>query len=145
MKKVVFPIALAIILLLSACGVVALGDKNNPIDVSYALENIKGFHGKEVYINCYPVAYYFYRSFTGAKSYIVFFSDSASDYCGELDALEDAQDSWLEVHIHEDDALWKGIEKVFKNGEESYKLVLVFKGKKDSTFGYYLDFVEWYS
>lgn len=137
--------ALVIVFLFSACGVITLGDKNNPIDVSFALENIEDFHGKEVYIKCYPVAYYYYRSFTGDKSYMVFFSDSASDYCGEIDSIEDAQENWLEVIMHDDDALWKGVGEVFKNGKESDDYVLVFRGMKDSTFGYYLDYVEWYS
>ncbi len=145
MKRIAIPVLLAVVVLMSACGVIEIGDRNNPVDVSYALERIERFNGKEIYISCYPIAYHVSVSFTGAKSFLVFFSDSASDFCGELASIEDAQDSWLEALVHEDDALWKGVETVFKSGNKPERLVLVFRGVKDSTFGYYYDYVGWYS
>ena len=129
--------------LLSACGIVWLGDANNPVDIEYALENIKDYYGKDVYIKGYPVAYYELYSFTGLIIQ-VYFSDNPSEYIGKIDSLSDVQENWIHARTYENEALWQYTDRIFTGDSKPELLILVFRAYKDKTFGDYYEFVDYY-
>lgn len=125
---------------LAACGGGA-GEPAELIDVRTALETMEENLGREVCVRGFPVAYFYSYTYSGAKVYSIFFSDSAEDFYGEVESVEEVRDGWLETIVHEDDSLWQSVREIFnaKRELEEYKLLL--KGTKSYISGVYYDFV----
>ena len=125
---------------LSACGGAATDPE--PIDVRTALDTVEENQGEKVCVRGFPVAFFYSYTYRGTKVYSIFFSDSAEDYYGEIENVEELRDGWLEVVVREKSPLWLSVREIFEKGSalEEYRVLL--KGTKSRVSGFYYDFVR---
>lgn len=125
---------------LSACGGGA-GVSVPAISVRAALDTLEENLGEKVCVRGFPVAFFYSYTYRGTKVYSIYFSDSAEDYYGEIESVEELRDGWLEVVVREKSPLWLSVREIFEQGRalEEYKVLL--KGTKSRLSGFYYDFV----
>ena len=140
-KKTTIPaMLLCMALLLAACGGGAADPE--PISVSTALETLEENQGEKVCVKAFPVAFFYSYTYRGTKVYSIYFSDSAEDFYGEIESVEELQDGWLEVVVREKSPLWLGVREVFEEGSALVEYNVLLKGTKSRLSGLYYDFVE---
>ncbi len=126
---------------LSACG----GGAKEPmpaISVRAALDSLEENQGEKVCVKGFPVAFFYSYTYRGTKVYSIYFSDSAEDFYGEIESVEELRDGWLEVVVREKSPLWQSVREIFEKGSALAEYNVLLKGTKTRLSGFYYDFVE---
>ena len=129
--------------LLTACGGKTAETPGEPISVREAVDAVEENLGRTVCVRGWPVAFFYSYTYSGAKVFSIYFSDSPADFYGEIETVEEVNESWVEAIVHEDNDLWQSVKGIFDGKRETEEYLLLLKGTKSKLTGaHYYDFVE---